>query len=177
MSRMKNNKKLIMILAMLLLFIISLIYPERLAVNHVKPDLLLVFIIIAAVIFEDKTVIFLTIFTSLIRDLTEFGFPGPYFLLYAILAVLIYFLASFFYRPGVVVCLFFVAVFTFLHDILWIILFNAYYLLRFSIGTDFSFGQNISRGTIYHIPQNLAAGILIFYMMIYIRRRVLNERS
>jgi hypothetical protein len=173
---LKANKKLVLALLVILLIFISVLYPSGLSVHGTKPDLILVFIIMAALLFDTATMIYTALFAAFARDLIEFRFPGPYILTYAVIIILIYFLGSFFYKPGLMINLLFVAVFTFVNDILWITFHNVYYILSYGINTNFSYAYNIVNGTIYQIIQNILAGVVFYYLTTYIKRRVLNEK-
>jgi hypothetical protein len=171
-----GNRKVILALLIIALLFISILYPSGLKVNGIKPDLILVFIIIVALLFDVRSVIFTALFAAIIRDLAEFRFPGPYILTYAIIIMLVYFSGSFFYRPGIFINLLFIAVFTLIHDILWITFYNIYYILRYGLNTNFSYVYNIVNGTSYQIIQNIVIGVLFYYMIMYVKRRVLHEK-
>jgi len=172
----ENKKRLALSVIFFIMAAVSLIYPTRFTIKYTKPDLLFVFLILITVLFEQKTIVFFTLLCAIVRDLTEFRFPGPYILVYAILIFLVYLAASFFYRPGILVCLTFILAFTFLHDVVWIILYNLYYILRFGTGTDISFGYNIINGTLIQSAQNIAAGSVMYFLIRIVKRRVLHEK-
>lgn len=174
---MTSKGRFVMIFALLFLLILSLLYPDSMRIKNVKPDFILIFLIISATIFEYKAIVFCTVLSAVVRDLTEFHFPGPYLFTYIIIILLVYFASSFFYKPGILISMIFVGVFTLFHDVLWIVLYNVYFLLRFNIITSFDFGYNISNGTVYQILQNIIFGIVIYYLAVLVKRRVLNEKS
>ena len=173
---MAVNTRHILLLTLLVLLLISLLYPSALEINYIKPDLILVFIILSALVYDFKAIVFITAASGLIRDLVEFRFPGPYILVYLLLVAVIYLCGSFFYRPGILVNILFIAVFTLVHDILWVLLYNAYYLLRFSMITDLALIDTLRYGTLYHAFQNVVIGMMLYYVFMYIRRRTVDEK-
>jgi hypothetical protein len=176
-SDLLKNKRFILSAIMIILIFLSILYPLGLRINGVKPDFILVFIIIATLLLDVRSVVFTALAAAAARDLIEFRFPGPYILTYSIIVLLIYFSGSFFYKPGIAVNLIFIAGFTFISDMLWVTFYNVYYILSYGVNTNFSYGYNIVNGTIYQIMQNIAVGALFYYMITYLKKRVLHEKA
>jgi hypothetical protein len=176
-SDLLNNKKIFLSAIIIILLFLSVMYPLGLRINGVKPDLILVFIVITALLFDIKSIVFAALVAAAARDLIEFRFPGPYILTYSIIVLLIYFSGSFFYKPGIAINLIFIAAFTFISDMLWVTFYNVYYILSYGVNTNFSYGYNIVNGTIYQIIQNIVIGVLFYYMITYFKKRVLHEKA
>lgn len=172
-----SKRRLVMILVLFFLLILSLLYPDGMRIKNTKPDFVFILLIILATTLDFKKIIYYAIFSAVVRDLIEFHFPGPYVFTYIIMILLVYFASSFFYRPGILINIVFIAIFTLLYDVLWITLYNVYFLLRFNIGTSFDYGYNISNGTVYQIILNVIFGTVIYYLTVLVKRQVLHEKS
>ena len=174
--QMAVNSRNSLLITLFILLLLSLLYPAGFEINYIKPDFILVFVILTALLYDFKDIVYITVISGLVRDLVEFRFPGPYVLIYFILVVVVYFCGSFFYRPGIMINIAFIAAFTLLHDVIWVLLYNAYYLFRFSMITDLALLDTLRYGTVYHMFQNIVFGMILYYVFIFLRRRTADEK-
>ena len=81
-----------------------------------------------------------------------------------------------FSRIAAIFAIAFIAAFTLLHDVIWVLLYNAYYLFRFSMITDLALLDTLRYGTVYHMFQNIVFGMILYYVFIFLRRRTADEK-